>query len=365
MWRDERQMQPLGPVPGTPAITIGDRTVGTGFPVLAIAEIGLNHGGSPQRALAMVDAAADAGASAIKLQSLEAHRLVSETACAPAHVKADSLRAFFARFELDWNAHEAVVARAHARGLLAMTTPFAVEAVPVLDAMGFDAFKIASGDLTFLGLIAAVAATGRPLVMSTGMSDLGEVHQAVRVARSAGARQLALLHCVSAYPTPVSDENLRAVATLGRAFPMPVGLSDHGRGLPSAITAVALGASIYERHFVLAGDADALDRAVSSEPDEFAAIVAAMAETQRALGDGVKACRTAERPNVRPSRRGLYATRTLNPGDVISAEDIAVLRPAGATDPADLPALLGTTVRRTIVSGGAFEPADLRVGSAA
>jgi sialic acid synthase SpsE len=260
MWRDDVAAQPAEAGPVGASMVIGGHVVGTAGPVFAIAEIGLNHGGSLERALVMVDAAADAGASAIKLQSLEADRLVLDTAPAPAHVKADSLRAFFARFELDWDAHRALVARAHARGLLAMTTPFAVEAVPILGAMGFDAFKIASGDITFDGLIAAVAATGRPLVISTGMSDLGEVGHAVRVARTAGARDLALLHCVSAYPTPAADENLRAVATLARAFAVPVGLSDHGRGLPSAVAAVALGASIYERHFVLADDHEALGR---------------------------------------------------------------------------------------------------------
>lgn len=365
MWRDALPARPAGALGAGPSIVIGGRVVGAAAPVFAIAEIGLNHGGSLDRALAMVDAAAEAGASAIKLQSLEADRLVAETATAPAHVKADSLRAFFARFELDWDAHRAVVARARARGLVAMTTPFAAEAVPVLDEMGFDAFKIASGDLTFEGLITAAAATRRPLVVSTGMSDLGEVHRALRIAKAAGARQLAVLHCVSAYPTPVADENLRAVATLARACGVPVGLSDHGRGLLSAITAVTLGASIYERHFVLPDDETALDRPVSSTPAEFAAIVSAMADTRLALGDGVKTCRPAERPNVGPSRRGLYATRALSPGDVVSAADIAVLRPAAAVGPGDLPALLGSPVRRPIAAGAAFEPADLMVGSAA
>lgn len=365
MWPEGVSIRPAGPAAAVASMKIGDRLVAATAPVFAIAEIGLNHGGSLERALAMVDAAAEAGASAIKLQSLEADRLVTETASAPAHVRAKSLRAFFARFELDWDAHRAVVARAHARGLLAMTTPFAVEALPALDAIPFDAFKIASGDLTFDGLIAAAAATRRPLVISTGMSDLGEVHRALRVARAAGAGQLGVLHCVSAYPTPVVDENLRAVATLARACAVPVGLSDHGRGLPSAIAAVVLGASIYERHFVLEGDDGALDRPVSSTPAEFAAIVSAMADTRAALGDGVKRCRPAERPNVGPSRRGLYAARTLKPGDIVAAADIAVLRPAAAVGPGDVPALLGSQVRRSIAAGDAFEPADLMVGSAA
>jgi sialic acid synthase SpsE len=330
-----------------------------GAGIVSIAEIGLNHGGSPARALAMVDAAAAAGATAIKLQSILADQLVTAHASL-AHVGATSLRDFFRTLELDWDAHRAVVARAHARGLFAITTPFAVDAVPRLAAMGFDAFKIASGDLTFTELVGAVSATGRPIVLSSGMSTLAEVADAVAAARVSGARELAVLHCVSAYPTPVGDENLRAVATLHDAFGIPVGLSDHGRGLASAIAAVTLGATIYERHFVLAGDDQALDRAVSSTPTEFAAIVAAMDETRLALGDGVKACRPAELANRAASRRGLYAARPLAAGETLAAADIAVLRPSTALAPGDIGRLVGLPLARPVAAGEAFHDVDAR-----
>jgi sialic acid synthase SpsE len=327
--------------------------------IVAIAEIGLNHGGSPERALAMVDAAAGAGATAVKLQSIVADQLVTAGASL-AHVGTGSLRDLFRTFELDWDTHRAVVARAHSHGLLAMTTPFATGAVPLLNEIGFDAFKIASGDLTFTGLIRAVAATGRPIVLSSGMSTLAEVASAVATARAAGAAELAVLHCVSAYPTPIADENLRAIATLRRALDVAVGLSDHGRGLPSAIAAVALGATIYERHFVLAGDDQALDYAVSSTPDEFGAIVAAMEATRLALGDGVKACRPAERGNRAASRRGLYAARPLVAGQLVTPDDIAVLRPSTELAPDDIERLVGLALTRPLAAGEAFHHLDTR-----
>jgi N,N'-diacetyllegionaminate synthase len=325
--------------------------------VFSIAEIGLNHGGSTDRALAMVDAAATAGATAIKLQSIVAAELVTEQA-ALAHVGAASLRELFRTLELDWDAHRAVVTHAHARGLLAMTTPFSVASIPRLADMAFDALKISSGDLTFTELIGAASSTGLPVVLSSGMSTLNEVAGAVATACRMGATQLAVLHCVSAYPTPVADENLRAIATLHEAFGVPVGLSDHGRGLRSAVAAVALGATIYERHIVLAGDDGALDRAVSSTPDEFAAIVAAMEETRVALGDGVKACRPAERDNRATSRRGLYAARPLAAGHQLVAADIAALRPANGLAPGDLGRLVGSTLTRPVAAGEAFHEGD-------
>jgi len=338
---------------------IGGRPVGPHSPVFAIAEIGLNHGGSPARALELVDAAAGAGASAVKLQTLYADRLVAAVCPAPAHVDAVSLRAFFATFELDLDAHQAIADRARRHGLAVMTTPFAEDVVPALVEIGFDAYKIASGDITYLDLIGTVAATGVPLVMSSGMSDLAEVASALRAARAAGGTELAVLHCVSAYPAPSESENLRAVATLADAFDLPVGLSDHGAGLPSAVAAVALGACIYERHLVLPGDTQAIDAAVSSTPDEFAEIVVAMERARRALGSGVKVRQAAEAVNATASRRGLYAARPLRAGHQVSRMDVIALRPETHVTPTQIGVLVGATLRRDVKAGEPFEPGDL------
>jgi sialic acid synthase SpsE len=346
-------------------LEIGGRRIGRRHPVFVIAEIGLNHGGQRHRALELVEAAAWAGASAVKLQSLEAAHLVAPECPAPAHVTASSLRDFFAAFELDADDHRAVVNRARSHGMAVLSTPFSETVLPMLESLDLDAYKIASGDLTYDRLIARAARTGRPLILSTGMSELAEVIRALQVATTAGASELAVLHCVSAYPTPLDAENLRAIVTLAESTGMPTGLSDHGSGLLSAVAAVALGACIYERHLVLESDEDAIDRAVSSTPSELKEIVVALGQTRAALGDGIKRCQAAERPNTRPSRRGLYAARTLAAGQRLTAADIAVLRPASGLAPDQLETLVGSVLARPVASGEPFVPADLGSGGRA
>ena len=341
---------------------IAGHAIGVHVPVFSIAEIGLNHGGDLERALRLVDGAAHAGATAIKLQTLFADRLVAASCPPPAHVDASSLREFFAAFELDADAHRAVVARARVHGLAVLSTPFSEDVVPMLEALGVDAFKIASGDLTYDGLIAAAARTGKPLIISTGMSTLDEAARAVRVARCAGSDQIAVLHCVSAYPTPAGSENLRVIDTLANALDVPVGLSDHSSGgVISAIAAVALGAVIYERHLMLEDGEPAIDAAVSSTPAEFKAIVSAMERARASLGDGRKRCLPAEAPNRVPSRRGLYARRAMRAGERVAEIDVVALRPATDIAPADLPRLVGSTLRRDVPAGAAFEAQDIQL----
>lgn len=337
------------------------RRIGAGEPLYVIAEIGLNHGGSVARALDMVDAAAAAGASAVKLQSLRAGELVAPACPAPAHVSTPSLQAFFARFELDAGAHAAVVARARSRGLAVMTTPFSETLVPMLEGAGFDAWKVASGDLTNDGLLLALARTGKALILSTGMATLPEVIHAVRLVRGAGGTVAAVLHCVSAYPAPPEAQNLRALLALARAVEAPVGLSDHAAdGLVSAVTAVALGATVYERHFVLEGDADAIDRAVSSTPAQLRALVDACADAARRLGSGRKVCQPAESVNKTASRRGVYACVALPAGHVIAAGDLIALRPETDVPASELPALTGVTLGRAVAAGEPLAWTDVR-----
>jgi len=337
------------------------RRIGTGEPLYVIAEIGLNHGGSLARALAMVDAAADAGASAVKLQSLTAAELVAPACPAPAHVDTPSLQGFFARFELDAAGHAAVVARARARGVTAMTTPFSEALIPMLEDAGFDAYKVASGDLTNDGLLLALARTGKPLMLSTGMATLSEVRHAVRLVRGCGGQIAAVLHCVSAYPAPAEAQNLRALTALAEAVDGPVGLSDHAAdGLLSAMAAVVLGATVYERHFVLEGDTEAVDYAVSSTPASLRAIVDACADVSRRLGTGRKVCQPAEAVNRTASRRGVYARVALPAGHVIGPDDLIALRPETDLPASEMPLLTGRVVMRALPAGEALGLADLQ-----
>jgi len=337
---------------------IGGRRLGAGQPLFVVAELGLNHGGSVERALQLVDAAATAGASAVKLQTLVADELVAESSAALAHVEEASLRAFFRAFELDEAAHRLVAARTRARGLALMATPFSLSAVEMLERVGVDAYKIASGDLTFLPLIERCARTGKPLVMATGMAHLEEVRAAVHAARAAGARTLVLLHCVSAYPVPAGAENLAALGTLARGFDTLVGLSDHAADTSAVPVAVALGACLYERHLMLPGD-DGVDAAVSSSPSDLAAAIQLAARTQAALGHGRKECLAAESANVVGSRRSVRAARPLRAGERVRAADVICLRPAAGLPPARLHELMGVRMRRDIAAGEAFDERDL------
>ena len=330
--------------------------------MFVIAEIGLNHGGSRDAALALVDAAKAAGASAVKLQTLRADGLVAGHCPPPAHVAVSSLREFFRRFELDEVAHHLVAARARHHGLALLSTPFDLEAVDLLERVGVDAYKIASGDITHRALIERVAATRRPMVMSTGMSSLDEVQTAVTWARAAGASEIAVLHCVSAYPTPEGSENLAAIATLGRALQLPIGLSDHGAWPGAMAVTATLGGSLYERHLVDHPDSDAIDRAVSSTPAELRAAIEATERTRVALGHGRKECLAAEAVNQHASRRGLYTVRSMCAGERLTPADVAALRPADGIAASDIVGVLGATLTRDVACGDALQWADLAVG---
>ena len=342
---------------------IGSRSIGGGAPLFVMAEIGLNHDGDPSRAVALVDAAARAGASAVKLQSLRAETLVAPDrgtgGATLAHVDAPSLRDIFARYELDEAAHRAVADRARRHGLAWLSSPFDDAAVDMLVRLGCDALKIASGDITHHRLIARAAATGKPLVLSTGLSTLDDVAVAVTCAREAGAGSLALLHCVSAYPTPDDEQNLAAITTLATVFGVPVGLSDHTADAAGVAAAVALGASLYERH-IKASDADpVIDAAVSSSPEALARIVATAAATQARLGSGIRAPQPAELANRRGSRRALYATRDLPAGTVIAEADVIALRPEEGVPASRWRDLIGIRIGRAVAAFEPFRAEDL------
>jgi N,N'-diacetyllegionaminate synthase len=343
-------------------IWIGGQPIGAGYPLFVIAEIGLNHGGSTHEALALVDAAVRADASAIKLQTLFADGLVAAHCPPPAHVAVASLRDFFRQFELDEPAHRAVVSHARACGLAVMSTPFDEAAVDLLERVGVDAYKIASGDITHRRLIERVSQTGKPVVMSTGMSDLADVRAGLAWARDAGARDIVLLHCVSAYPVPAGSENLGAVRTLAEVFDVPVGLSDHGAHADSLAVAAALGACVYERHLITREGSQAIDAAVSSTPDALRAAVMAAEVVRRAVGHGRKECLAAEGVNRHASRRGLYLARSLAAGAVIAAADVRALRPADGIGAADIGDVIGARLVRDVNAGTVLTWDDVAVG---
>ncbi|MGC4086022.1 MAG: N-acetylneuraminate synthase family protein [Vicinamibacterales bacterium] len=338
---------------------IAGRQVGAGHPLFAIAEIGLNHSGSLSRALEMVDAAADAGASAVKLQTLEAASLVAPSCPAPAHVDAESLSDFFATFELDEAAHAAVAERTRARGLAFISTPFSLESVDLLNRVGVDAFKIASGDLHLGRLDRAGRRDEETAHHLHRHGHARGISHALATARLAGATEVALLHCVSAYPNPRGAENLKAIDTLARAFDTPVGLSDHGADTFAVPIAIACGASVYERHFMLDGDADAIDGPVSSTPAQFADLVRTAARALETLGSGEKRCEPAEAPNLTPSRRALYLRRPLSSGALVDESDLVALRPGQGIPANRMHDVVGRRLVRDVAAGVALQYQDV------
>ena len=270
-----------------PSVRIGERPVGVGHPCFVIAEAGVNHNGSLDMALKLVDAAVEAKADAVKFQTFRAERLLTPEAPKAAYQIENSDRTetqfeMLQRLELDEAAHRTLMDHCRRRGLAFLSSPFEQGSADFLETLGVPAFKIPSGEVTNLPFLCHVARKGIPLILSTGMATLEEVEVAVAAIRSSGCRQLVLLHCVSAYPASPSDANLRAMATLARTFGTPVGYSDHTLGIEVALAAVAMGAAVIEKHFTLDRTMPGPDHQASSEPGELALLVSGIRKVESA-----------------------------------------------------------------------------------
>ncbi|MBI4635716.1 MAG: N-acetylneuraminate synthase [Candidatus Rokubacteria bacterium] len=346
------------------AIVLGGRRVGHGEPVFVIAEAGVNHNGDVELATRLVDVAVEAGADAVKFQTFKADRLASPAApkagyqlqsTSPGETQLDMLR----RLELSVEAHRRLKAHAEGRGLLFLSTPFDPESADLLDGLGVPAFKIGSGEVTNLPFLEYVAGKGKPVILSTGMSSLAEVGDAVGAIRGAGNHRLVLLHCVSSYPADPGEANLRAMRALADAFRVPVGYSDHTPGVEVALAAVALGAVVVEKHFTLDRSLPGPDHRASAEPRELQALIRGIRTVERALGDGVKAPAPSEMDNRVIVRRSLAAAVDLPPGTVLTRDMVRAVRPGTGIAPAFLGAVIGHHVRRALKSGELLTWGDL------
>jgi N,N'-diacetyllegionaminate synthase len=344
---------------------IAGRPVGApGAPVFVIAEAGVNHDGSVEDALRLVDAAAAAGADAVKFQTFDPAALtVAEAPLADyqrERGEAGDQRRMLERLRLPDEAFAALAQRASERGIVFLSAPFDEGSAALLDGLGVPAFKLGSGELTNLPFLERVAGYGRPMILSTGMAVLDEVAAAVATVGAAGVHDIALLHCVSSYPTPIEQANVRAIDALREAHPdLVVGYSDHVLGLDAALASVARGAAILERHLTLDRRRPGPDHALSSEPDEFAELVRRVRATEAALGDGVKAPQAAETDVRKVARRSLVTTRALRAGDALDAAALTAKRPGGGLEPALLPALVGRRLARDVPAGVALSDTDL------
>ncbi|TVQ64203.1 MAG: N-acetylneuraminate synthase [Phycisphaerales bacterium] len=342
---------------------IAGREIGPDAPPYVIAELGVNHDGSLDRALELVDAAAEAGADAVKVQVFRAEALMGRAARLAAYQRAsgeaDPVQ-MLRRLEMPAERLRLIAEHAHRRRLHAIATIFSVELMDEAQALGFDAYKSASPDIVHRPLLEAMAGAGSPLIVSTGAATLDEVLRACAWLRGAAeSSRLALLQCVSAYPAPDEDAALGAINTLAMETRLPVGYSDHTAGVDTGGLAVAAGACLLEKHLTHDRRAKGPDHAASLEPEEFERYVRLAHRAQRMMGGTEKRVREAERDVREASRQSIVAARALAPGVAIGAADIAYKRPGVGLEPWRVGDVLGRTLVRFVDEGAPITPEDI------
>jgi sialic acid synthase SpsE len=332
---------------------IENRAIGPLAPVFVIAEIGINHDGDPEEAKWLVDSAAEAGADAVKFQTV-----VPDVS----YAKGSASHREFSGRTLNSGVYRELMQRARERGIVMFSTPGDLPSLELMLQLGMPCIKISSSQLTNVSILRAAARSGVPLLISTGMADLDETRQAVNCAVESGAKELALLHCTSLYPAPEETLNLRAMASLRAEFDVPVGYSDHYLGDLAAVAAVAAGACIIEKHFTRDQTRAGADHAISLEPAAFAAMTERIRKVERMLGSSIKEPVAAERRLVGERRRYLVAARPIKAGEIVKEDAVVAKRLiSGVTGvPAEkIDLVLGRRLRRAITADDVIREDDL------
>lgn len=327
--------------------------------VYIIAEAGVNHNGNFETACKLVDAAKSAGADCIKFQTFIAENLVSHNAQKAEYQKnttgegsqVDMLK----KLELSFNEFTALKLYCDKVGICFLSTPFDLESIEFLKSLEIPFWKIPSGEVTNYPYLCALAKTGKPIVMSTGMCSLEEIREAVRILKENGATEIKMLHCNTEYPTPFEDVNLKAMQTLRDTFGLEVGYSDHTRGIEIPIAATAMGAGIIEKHFTLDRNMEGPDHKASLEPHELAEMVRCIRNVEKALGDGEKKPSPSEKKNIAIARKSIVAKRKIQAGEILSEENLAVKRPGNGICPMKWPEVIGTKAIRNFVEDEQIE----------
>jgi len=332
-------------------ISIAGRVVGRGRACFIIAEAGSNHDRKLSQAHQLVDLAADARADAVKFQSFVAPKIAARTTHRVAQIQfggANSLYELYEKMQLppEWQAELSVHAKE--RGIIFLSTPFDEEAADELDELGVPAFKIASFELLHFPLLRHVAKKKKPVILSTGMANLGEIEQSINAIRSVGLEEIALLHCAINYPSKYESVNLAAMDTMAQAFQVPVGYSDHTPGISVPIAAVARGACIFEKHFTLNRQLPGADHSFALEPDELKAMVAGMRQAEAAIGSSIKQAAPDEIDHLARGRRSLFARVDIPAGTVVTSEMVSILRPGVGLPPSLLEMVVGRRTQQAI-----------------
>lgn len=346
-------------------IKIADHVIGTKQPCFIIAEAGVNHNGRVALAHRLVDAAAKAGADAVKFQTFKAEKLVTRSAPQAEYQKhntgkVESQYDMLKRLELSAENHRKIASYCRKRKIIFLSTPFDEESADLLETLNVPAFKIGSGELTNLPFLCHVARKKKPMIISTGMATSAEVKEAIKAVRDAGNDQIVLLHCVSSYPAEARWANLRAIQSMQKQFGLPVGYSDHTIGNETALAAVALGACVIEKHFTIDRNLPGPDQKLSLEPVELQTLACGIRIVESAMGSGVKQPVKEEKPVAALVRRSLVAACDIPAGILLAGKHIAVKRPGTGLPPAMLTKLIGHRTTRFIKQGTLFSKAMIQ-----
>ena len=342
-------------------IEIDGRLIGPGEPCFIIAEIGVNHNGSIDTAMKMIDAIADAGADCVKFQTFNAEEFCNNLDdtyeyLSNGTVVQESMFKMFKRLEIKYSEFDALFARVRERGLIPLSTPTDRQAVDLLDRLQAGAFKIGSDDLIYTPFLRYVAGKGKPMIISTGMANAEDIERAVQAIEKEGNDQIAVLHCVSLYPTPSNVVNLRRVSALRAMFDLPIGYSDHSQGITAALGAVTLGACIVEKHFTLDRNMAGPDHRFSADPSELVSLVREIRQLEANMGTGRFAISPEEREMARLARRSIVAARDLKSGTVLTEQHLAFRRPGTGMLAYRTEELIGRTLVKDVPAGTSLAP---------
>lgn len=347
----------------TPTITIHGRKIGQSEPPYVIAELSANHNGKLETAIKIVEEAKKAGADAVKLQTYKPDTITLDCDNEEFRIHGGlwngrTLYDLYAEAHMPWEWHKPLFEHARTLGITIFSSPFDKTAVDLLEDLNAPAYKIASFEAVDLPLIKYVASTGKPMIISTGMADAEEIEEAVQAARDGGAKEIAILHCVSGYPALPEEYNLRTLADMIRRFGLVTGLSDHTIDNTTAIASVALGASVIEKHFTLDRNGGGPDDSFSLEPAELKMLCQGARSAWAALGQVDYGLKSSEKGNAK-FRRSLYFVKAMRAGEVITEDHIRSVRPGFGLAPKFLPSLIGKTARRNIEKNTPVQEIDV------